>query len=566
MDMNLNQRCLLQVCVSAVSLTVGVAYAQAPSIASQGIVNSADYSRSFAPGALISVFGANLASSNAQPAAFPLPTFLGGASVQLAGSGEALPLWYASPTQINAQLPYDVPAGQVQLWVVTAAGNSNLDTITVAARAPKIFTFDSSGQGPGVVSTSDYKVLSAANPAGPGQMIVLWMNSMGATSGNPVAGQPAPGSSPGSQPSVMTETVTATVYGMPAKVIFAGLSPGSTGLYQVNLEAPFAVITGPVTVRVTAGDVSSQANVTLPYRQLGLYHSLLGGKAVPGETWNGVSGANSALAYQQSDVATWGTNGLNAWTNNTGLGSQYSAVSGLAMTLLNGNAIVYDNNGIENNTYGSFYDNTNGTANSQKPGLSDLFSMSNYFPLVFAGHFHLAQAATVTTMIGYFDALGQLNLPFDPNNSCVQYRMNIWSNTTGPLPRTTGGFIGDVFSSDTAGGTFGFADTGVKLVSNSAADASKPIYRLTYRLASPLTLPAGDYWFSHDASVRPQPAAGSTAQSVTVEQLHQFITSQQRTPGEVRRVFVYGVELSMEDSWNLATPVTVRPVRPIEQH
>jgi hypothetical protein len=38
MDMNLNQRCLLQVCVSAVSLAVGVAYAQAPSIASQGIV------------------------------------------------------------------------------------------------------------------------------------------------------------------------------------------------------------------------------------------------------------------------------------------------------------------------------------------------------------------------------------------------------------------------------------------------------------------------------------------------------------------------------------------------
>src|ERR1017187_8426742 len=105
--MNLNQRCLLLVCISALSLTVGVGHAQAPNIASQGTVNSADYSRGFAPGALISIFGSNLASSTGQPAAFPLPKSLAGASVQLASSGEALPLWYVSPAQINAQLPYD---------------------------------------------------------------------------------------------------------------------------------------------------------------------------------------------------------------------------------------------------------------------------------------------------------------------------------------------------------------------------------------------------------------------------------------------------------------------------
>ncbi len=564
--MNSHKRCLLRAYLSAVSLIVGTAYAQSPNISSQGTVNSADYSRDFAPGALISVFGVNLASSAQQPLSFPLPTSLGGATVQLAGTGEAFPLWYVSPTQINAQLPYDVPTGQVQIIVVTAAGKSNIDTITITACAPKIFSFDLSGQGPGVVTTTDYKVLSAANPAGPGQAIILWMNSMGATSGNPVAGQPAPGSSAGSLLSTMNETITVTVDGMPANVTFAGLSPGSTGLYQVNVQAPFAVITGPVTVRVTAGSVSSQANVTFPYRQLGLYHSLLGGTAVPGETLNGVGGAASALAYQQSDVTTWGNTGLNAWTNNTGLGTGYSAVSGLAMTLLNGNTIVYDNNGIETNTYGSFYDNANGPPNAQKPGLSVLFSMSNYFPLIFAGHMRLTQTTTITTMIGYFDALGVLALPFDPSNPYVQYRMNIWSNTTGPLPKTTGNFTGDVFSSDSTAGTFTYSNTGAYLISSNAGDAPKPIYRLVYQLAAPLTLPAGEYWFSHDASVRAQPAAGSTTESVTAEDLQRLITSQKRTPGEPRRVFLYGVELSMEDSWNLATPVTVRPNRPIEQH
>jgi uncharacterized protein (TIGR03437 family) len=564
--MNLNQRCLLRAFVSAVSLFGSLAYAQGPNIAPLGTVNSADYSRSFAPGALISIFGANLASSTQQPGAFPLPTSLGGASVQLAANGEPFPLWYVSPTQINAQLPYDVPTGQVQVRVVTAGGNSNVDTITVSDCAPKIFTFDLSGQGPGVVTTSDYGLLSTANPAGPGQVIILWMNSMGVTSGNPVAGQPAPGSSPGSQASVMTEPVTATVDGMPAKVIFAGLSPGSVGLYQVNVQLPFAVITGPVTVRVTAGDASSQANVTLPYRQFGFYYSLLGGKAVPGETLNGVSGATSALAYQQSDVTTWGNTGLNGWTDNTGLGSQYSAVSGLAMTFLNGNTIVYDNNGIETSTYGNFYNNANGPANSQKPGLSDLFSMSNYFPLVFAGHLRLAQTTTITTMIAYFDALGVLTLPFDPTNPYVQYRMNIWSNTTGPLPKTTGNFTGDVFSSDTTAGTFSFANTGINLISSGAGDAPKPIYRLIYRLAAPLTLPAGEYWFSHDAAVRAQPATNVTTDSITVEDFQRLIYSQGQQHGEARRVSLFGVEMSIEDSWNLAKPVTVRPNRPIEQH
>jgi uncharacterized protein (TIGR03437 family) len=564
--MNLHERCILRVCVSAVSLIAGTAYAQSPNIASQGTVNSADYSRTFAPGALISIFGANLASSTQQPTALPLPTSFAGASVQLVSNGEAFPLWYVSPGQINAQLPYDVPTGQVQVKVVTAAGASNIDTITVTNWAPKIFTFDQSGQGPGVATTAGYSVLSAANPAGPGQAIVLWMNSMGATSGNPVAGQPSPGSSPGSQPSSVTETITATVDGMPAKVTFAGLSPGSTGLYQVNVQAPFVVITGPVTVQVTEGNISSQANVTFPYRQLGFYHSLLGGQAVPGETLNGISGATSALAYQQSDVATWGDTGLNAWTDNTGLGSPYSVVSGLAMTLLNGATIVYDNNGIETGAYGGFYDNANGPADSQKPGLSEMFSMSNYFPLVFAGQLRLAQTTTITTMIGYFDAQGVQALPFDPSNPYVQYRMNIWSNTTGPLPKTTGNFTGDVFSSDTAAGTFSFSNTGVNLISSDGTDAPKPIYRLVYRLAAPLTLPAGEYWFSHDASVLAQLGTSSAAEAITADDLQRLITSQKQAPSEARRVSLYGVELTVQDSWHLASPVTVRPNRPIEQH
>ncbi len=68
----------------------------------------------------------------------------------------------------------------------------------------------------------------------------------------------------------------------------------------------------------------------------------------------------------------------------------------MALTLENTNAtgvttIVYDNNGIETGYNGGFYNNLGGAVGSDatKPGFSDFYSSSNYFPLVFASYFKL---------------------------------------------------------------------------------------------------------------------------------------------------------------------------------
>ena len=90
-------------------------------------------------------------------------------------------------------------------------------------------------------------------------------------------------------------------------------------------------------------------------------------------------------------------------------------------------------------------------------------------------------------MIGYFDAAGSTTLPFNPANPYVKFRMNIFSNTVSILPKETGNFVGDVFSSDTTAGTFSYFLTGSKLTSSVATDTPKPIYRLEYTLANPLT-------------------------------------------------------------------------------
>src|SRR5258708_1004448 len=82
------------------------AFAQTPQIASGGIVNAASWSSPVAPGALIAIFGTNLANRE-QSASTPLPFTLGGTS--LAINGIPAPLAFVSPGQINAQVPSSLP-------------------------------------------------------------------------------------------------------------------------------------------------------------------------------------------------------------------------------------------------------------------------------------------------------------------------------------------------------------------------------------------------------------------------------------------------------------------------
>lgn len=539
----------------------GVVFAQAPAILTNGTVNAADYSRTFAPGAIVSIFGTNLSASTGGAVSVPLPTTLAGTTVNVISGSSSSPasLFYVSPTQINAQLPYTIAPGPVQIQVQSAVASSASDTITVAVRAPKVFTVDFSGTGSAVATDPQSNVLTAANPVKPAETIVVYMNSLGATDQTVAAGALSPGVGSGTTAKVV-DTISATMNGLPATVTFAGLTPNSVGLYQVNLSAPFIVLTGPVTLVVTVGGVASQTTVTTPYQQLGFYNTVLGGRAIAGQTTTGAAGTTSDLAFRQSDAIAWGANGLNTW-DKTDTGVSAAAVSGEAFTLKSGTSTIYDNNGIEDGSLASFYNNTGGGADTTKPGLVTTFSMSNYFPLVFASDVHLAQSSTITEMIGYFDCNGSATLPFDDQNPYIKYRMNIWSNVNG-APKDTGNFVGDVFTSDTAGGTFSISTTSVSRISSSTTNAPDAICRLDYKPTTPITLAAGDYWFSHDASIRATPAVGgtSTSQSITITELRTVIDMQKTAnTGKRTTVNFFGKSLFYEESWKMPIAVEVRP-------
>src|SRR5579864_6416242 len=104
--------------IFAVGLSSSIVYG-APAVA--GASNAAS-GGDISPGCLFSIYGTDLSDSTALAGSGNLPTKLGGTSVSIGGF--TAPLLYVSPTQINAQVPFEVVPGPATLTVTTAEGAS----------------------------------------------------------------------------------------------------------------------------------------------------------------------------------------------------------------------------------------------------------------------------------------------------------------------------------------------------------------------------------------------------------------------------------------------------------
>jgi uncharacterized protein (TIGR03437 family) len=224
-----------------------------------GVLNAASgqLGASLAPGAYISIFGSNLAADNTPVGSIPYKTILGGARVFL--GGEALPLVYASSTQINAVIPYDVPVNTVlQLIVQNGTAYAMPQSLSLAATEPGVFTQNGSGSGAGaivVVKTDGTQFLNTPSaPATAGDALVIYSTGLGAVDTPVAAGAGAPSSPPANA----VNSATVTIGGQNVQPFFAGLSPGYFGLYQVNIFVPPGISANPaVPVVVTLGGASS---------------------------------------------------------------------------------------------------------------------------------------------------------------------------------------------------------------------------------------------------------------------------------------------------------------------
>jgi uncharacterized protein (TIGR03437 family) len=230
-----------------------------------GIVNAASFSAErLAPGSLITIFGTELSDGTASPQAAPLPTTLANTRVEL--GGRELPLFYSSPRQVNAQVPYDLRAdSDLQLVVSRGPRQSPPETVIVTSAQPAVFTVQQSGGGQGVILGPDQVTLADSNrPVRAGDAIVIYCTGLGTTNPPVAPGVPAP-AAPGY--ARVQLPISVIIGGRNAELLYAGLAPGFAGLYQVNAVVPSGVrASNAVEVRIQAAGLESPP-VTIAVRE-----------------------------------------------------------------------------------------------------------------------------------------------------------------------------------------------------------------------------------------------------------------------------------------------------------
>jgi uncharacterized protein (TIGR03437 family) len=237
-----------------------------PLVYTNGTVSAGSYSPSATPsaGELVSVFGAQLADGTQSAGALPLSNSLQNAAVTL--GGVKLPLVFTSTGQINAQIPYKFP-GDVTLPLVVQHGDrvSLPQAVRLAVAEPAIFTTNLLGTGQGyifVVPGPGQQLLADPSaPAKAGDVLLIYCTGLGQVDPPVNAGEAV-------SSDVLhrvTNPVTLTIGGVPVTPDFAGLTPGFTGLYQINAtKMPSGVTPGDqVPVTITVGGVYQSQPVTM---------------------------------------------------------------------------------------------------------------------------------------------------------------------------------------------------------------------------------------------------------------------------------------------------------------
>ena len=250
-----------------VTVTVTVtAAAEPPSLAVDSVVNAAslrpptDPNGAVAPGSIVSLSGANLASQTLFASDLPLLATLG--ETRITFDGTAAPLFLVSEGQIKAQVPFDLLPGEVSLQVHRGSQASEAQPLSVAAVSPGIFTVNRQGSGQGTVLIANTAILAAptgtvagrqARPANRLEFISIFCTGLGEVTNQPSSGEPAAEDGL----STTLQTARATIGGVEVPVSFSGLI-GFVGLYRVDVQIPAEAPSGDaVDVAITIGGVTS---------------------------------------------------------------------------------------------------------------------------------------------------------------------------------------------------------------------------------------------------------------------------------------------------------------------
>jgi uncharacterized protein (TIGR03437 family) len=250
-----------------------------PTIASAGIAGAAGSVPPVAqisPGGMASIYGSNFAPAGTSRPVLGgdlvngnLPTQLAGVCVQVGG----LPAFitYVGPSQINIQVPAVPVNSTVDVQVTSNCGTVNalqsvIQTVSTAAATPELLYWVHNANGSNPVCAVDavtWADIGAAGlisgltfaPAKPGEILTIYGISFGPTNPSVAPGTPPVGAAFTTYSPVVT---VGTVTLNSSDVLYAGVSPGSAGLYQLNIRVP-ALADGNYPVTLSLGSSTTPA-------------------------------------------------------------------------------------------------------------------------------------------------------------------------------------------------------------------------------------------------------------------------------------------------------------------
>ena len=215
------------------------------------------------PGGLVTIFGTGLTGQDPQSAtSYPLPTILAGVQVKI--NGNAVPLVFASTSQVNFQCPLLPQGSPLEITVVTA--NSVLlppIQSTMLDAAPDLFIWNGTntkGINQGVILIASTNELAmpttagtASRPAQPGESLIIYATGLGETQPVVPLGTPAP-----SRPLIpLKNKITVVIGGVEVDPERSVLAPRRVGLDQIDVLLPQGVPGGlavPLYLQVTIPD------------------------------------------------------------------------------------------------------------------------------------------------------------------------------------------------------------------------------------------------------------------------------------------------------------------------
>jgi len=240
---------------------------QPPSINAVLEADDAGPGKPLAPGSIVSVYGTQLASGSASmQGASLLPSQLAEASVQL--DGVDAPILFASPSQLNIQIPWGLAGRTSATLTVTRRGMTGSTPVQLSTYSPSLLSLNQTGSGQGAILIANTSVLAApsgvsayadSRPVRSGDSISVFATGLGPVSNTPPDGAAAPGNPLSSA----TAAPSVTIGGVSSVVSFAGLAPGSVGIYRIDVEVPSGISSGDAVPLALTIAGSSSNTVTL---------------------------------------------------------------------------------------------------------------------------------------------------------------------------------------------------------------------------------------------------------------------------------------------------------------